>query len=220
MIYPYFIGLATGVGSLITINLLQNVYVKKTSVLILLFVLFFSFMFGKIFYLLLTPIVDFRIVDAVLSIGGLVFYGGLLGGIVGVYILHRMRILKKLNHAVFFLPGLGIGHGIGRVGCYFSGCCYGEIFHLPVQLVEAISVFLLGILVYRLLIHNIAKNKIIILYLLLYSMIRFFLEFFRQDKIRGVFHFFIQISFSQIFSVIIIVVILSTVLIYRKKRRL
>lgn len=57
--------------------------------------------------------------------GGLVWYGGLLGGgAYGIYFLHKERfpVLKGLDMAGVGLP---LGVFFGRLGCWFGGCCFG-----------------------------------------------------------------------------------------------
>lgn len=62
---------------------------------------------------------------------GLVFWGGLIGGTLGVtYVLYR----KKLNWLVFsdlVAPLLILGYAVGRSGCFMNGCCYGVETDLP-----------------------------------------------------------------------------------------
>ena len=57
--------------------------------------------------------------------GGLVFYGGLiLGVLVSLWYLkrHRMPMWKTAD---LLAPSIALGQGIGRWGCLFAGCCYG-----------------------------------------------------------------------------------------------
>ena len=77
-----------------------------------------------------------------LGAGGFVFYGGFLG--VALFVLFYSLVLKRFSarKLFFFLPPLAFGHGIGRVGCFFVGCCHGH--HHPVQLYEALGLTLLG----------------------------------------------------------------------------
>lgn len=89
----------------------------------------------------------------------LMYYGGLIGGTIGLY------VFSKKERVPFFLSGdlaasvLPIVHAIGRIGCFFAGCCYGkqtdawygvEFFYgssvgkvVPTQLFESIFNFLL-----------------------------------------------------------------------------
>lgn len=63
--------------------------------------------------------------------GGLVYYGGLFGAVIGgYYYLHRKR-MPFLKTADILAPSLALGHAIGRVGCLMNGCCYGRPTPLP-----------------------------------------------------------------------------------------
>ncbi|MCS7170968.1 MAG: prolipoprotein diacylglyceryl transferase, partial [Aquificaceae bacterium] len=60
--------------------------------------------------------------------GGMTFFGGLLGGVIGVLIgllRYRMPFWKTADMAVV---ALSIAHGVGRLGCASAGCCYGKPF--------------------------------------------------------------------------------------------
>ncbi|NUM54544.1 MAG: prolipoprotein diacylglyceryl transferase [Candidatus Hydrogenedentes bacterium] len=63
--------------------------------------------------------------------GGLVFYGGLIGGLgaAGAY----LAIVKVpfLNAADSAAPYLALGESITRIGCLLNGCCWGAACHLP-----------------------------------------------------------------------------------------
>lgn len=159
---------------------------------------------------------------------GLVFYGGLIGGIAGGIIASKWQKLDMRNVEQCIVPVLPLGHAIGRIGCLFAGCCHGfeydgpfavksllisaEKTFFPIQAVEAL--LNLGIFIFLL---RYAKNKrpsynILCVYLLLYSILRFILEFYRGDLIRGTFLFF---STSQWISIAIFLA--STLLLYIKK---
>lgn len=56
--------------------------------------------------------------------GGFVFYGGLLGALAAAWLFCR----KQRDFALLgadLVPALPLFHAIGRVGCFFAGCCYG-----------------------------------------------------------------------------------------------
>lgn len=63
--------------------------------------------------------------------GGIVFYGCILGGLIGsvIYWLRRPFPFRAMADAV--APGLAVGCAVGRLGCFFNGCCYGSICNLP-----------------------------------------------------------------------------------------
>ncbi len=137
-----------------------------------------------------------------LQAGG-VFYGGLLAALaVAAWYMRKMR-LPVLRTADAFAPGIALGHGIGRLGCFSAGCCWGVACHLPwavtftnpvanqlvgvplhtplhpTQLYESGAEFLIfGILLWRFRRPH-SVGAIISLYLVLYGAARFVVEFFR-----------------------------------------
>lgn len=63
--------------------------------------------------------------------GGLVYYGGLFGGLAAVLLglrLQRAPIVKTLDIAAVYLP---LGQALARLGCFLNGCCYGKDTGLP-----------------------------------------------------------------------------------------
>ncbi len=154
--------------------------------------------------------------------GGLVFYGGLIGGVCGgitYWWLRRMSILAMLDVAVM---SVSLGHAIGRVGCFFYGCCYGKIVpfgsawlslghqfpHLegiryPVQIMASMG----NALIFVLLIFVLKKARrpatVTIVYCYIYSLFRFVIELFRDDP-RGTILGVSQLSTSQTISVLIL----------------
>jgi phosphatidylglycerol:prolipoprotein diacylglycerol transferase len=63
--------------------------------------------------------------------GGLVFYGGLLGGLGAAGIYLALRKIPFMNAADSAGPYLALGEAITRVGCLLNGCCWGAECHLP-----------------------------------------------------------------------------------------
>jgi phosphatidylglycerol:prolipoprotein diacylglycerol transferase len=149
--------------------------------------------------------------------GGNVFYGGLLGGILSAVIIFKKR--PQYRYLLDFVtPAIPLFHFAGRIGCFFAGCCFGiessfgfTFRHsiveeanghnrFPVQLLEAFINLLLFFLLDFFRRKNIFKDNLIYLYLLFYSVARFFIEFLRDDAYRG---FFFVLSTSQIISILI-----------------
>ena len=93
--------------------------------------------------------------------GGMVFYGGLYGGMAAGYWWVRKKGYRLALHADLSAMALPLFHTFGRIGCFFAGCCYGipwehgilyysqeipanEIVRrFPVQLLESALVFAL-----------------------------------------------------------------------------
>jgi phosphatidylglycerol---prolipoprotein diacylglyceryl transferase len=142
---------------------------------------------------------------ASLQAGG-VFYGGLIAALIVGAIYMRRKALPPLKTADVFAPGIALGHGIGRLGCFAAGCCWGVPTKLPwgvtftnpvakdmvgvplgvalhpTQLYESAAEFLIfGILYWRIR-RTHTPGAIISLYLILYSTVRFFVEFVRNHE--------------------------------------
>jgi phosphatidylglycerol---prolipoprotein diacylglyceryl transferase len=159
---------------------------------------------------------------SIYQVGG-VYYGGfILAFLVSVWYI-RKRKLNFWQTADVMVMGIAFGQIFGRLGCFFAGCCWGKPapgfplaveftrpeaaeqvgtpLHVPLhpsQLYEAVPM----ILVFALLAYSFKHRKFVgqqlCLYLLMYSVLRFNVEFFRGDP-RGTIGFF---STSQVFSIV------------------
>jgi phosphatidylglycerol:prolipoprotein diacylglycerol transferase len=137
-----------------------------------------------------------------LQAGG-IFYGGLIAALAVSWWYMRKTHLPGLKTADVFAPAVALGHGIGRLGCFSAGCCWGVLCHRPwavtftnpvadqlvgvplgvplhpTQLYEAFGEFLIfGVLYWRFGKPH-AAGSIIALYLVLYGAARFVVEFYR-----------------------------------------
>jgi phosphatidylglycerol:prolipoprotein diacylglycerol transferase len=186
-----------------------------------------------------------RTVD-LLQIGG-VYYGGLILALtVAVWYIHRQK-LNFWQSADVIVMGLPIGHALGRIGCFFAGCCWGKpapagfplaiTFHNPAayelvgtplgirlyatQLYESgllALLFALLILLYR---HKKFHGQQLAAYLVIYGLIRFFDEFLRGDP-RGSLRIVseVTLSTSQIISVFAVVAGIVIALVRRRAEML
>ena len=153
--------------------------------------------------------------------GGLVFYGGLVGGIVGAVLTAKYFGLSLKKHFPVLVPALIVLSAMGRVGCFLTGCCYGVhtdsfigvhfpqggiapsgISLIPVQLIEAFADLLLFLFIVWVTSRENLKDYSLYLYIIIYAIIRFVLEFYRGDIVRG---FFFGLSTSQWISLAAIV---------------
>jgi phosphatidylglycerol:prolipoprotein diacylglycerol transferase len=140
-----------------------------------------------------------------LQAGG-VFYGGLIASLaVAIWYMRKTR-LPGWKTADVFAPAIALGHGIGRIGCFTAGCCWGIECHRPwavtftspvahelvgvplnvplhpTQLYEAVAEFVIFGLLYRWIRKPHGDGGIIGAYLMLYSTARFTVEFFRVHE--------------------------------------
>ena len=226
-----FIGFIIG----IIISLRNSKYynIKKEDILYcFIYAMIGVFVGAKLLYILVSlPYIIINHVSIINLIkGGFVFYGGAIGGIIGIWIYakqYKIEFSHLLNIGILVVPLI---HAIGRVGCFMNGCCYGIEYNgignimytnsliapnninlFPVQLVECI----LNIIIFIILWSNFKKNlynyKNVVTYGILYGIGRFFLEFLRGDEVRGI---LFGISTSQYISIIVIIICL---ILYNRK---
>lgn len=143
--------------------------------------------------------------------GGLVFFGGLIGGLLTALVAAKRLKLPRMDLADVAAPAVALGQAIGRIGCHFAGCCYGVesdtcavvfpegglaphgVALFPTQLTESMFMFVLaGALVLAM--WRGRTGVAATLYLIAYGIFRFVIEFFRGDQVRG---FFGPLSTSQ-----------------------
>lgn len=147
---------------------------------------------------------------------GIVFYGGLIGLFIGGIVYCQAF---KENGTIWLynmIPCIPLFHAFGRVGCAYGGCCYGRIVShggiyniyvdahcMPIQLYEAIGNIIIFIIVaIYVFIKRTNYNFVPMgIYFVLYGSMRFVLEFYRGDAIRGIWGYF---STSQYISMAIV----------------
>jgi phosphatidylglycerol---prolipoprotein diacylglyceryl transferase len=63
--------------------------------------------------------------------GGIIFYGSVLGGLVGYvcawWFIFRKYKTSTLTLADILAPSIAVGLCLGRIGCFLNGCCYGQV---------------------------------------------------------------------------------------------
>ncbi len=140
-----------------------------------------------------------------LQAGG-VFYGGLIAALIASTVYMRRHRLPPLLTADVFAPGIALGHSIGRLGCFAAGCCWGlptslpwgvtftnpiahelvgvplDIKLHPTQLYESAAELIIFAILYWRIRRPHAPGAIISLYLILYSAVRFLVEFVRYHE--------------------------------------
>lgn len=115
---------------------------------------------------------------------GFVFFGGLLGAVLAGWAFGRSRGLGFVRGADYFAVAVPMGHAIGRVGCFVTGCCAGHPPH-PVQLYEATGLALIAwssrAVLARVEALALPRGSAFWLYLLLYGALRLALDPLRAD---------------------------------------
>lgn len=174
---------------------------------------------------------------------GGVFYGGLIGAVVAGYFLMKRYKLPWWKTADACAPGIAIGNFFGRQGCFAAGCCWGKPTNLPwgvqfselgheitgvptdvhlhpTQLYESFAMLL--VFFFLLWLHKRKRfdGQVLLVYALLYSVIRFAIEFVRDDPRGDIFGLttLTGLSTSQLISIVIGISSLIILIVRRKTR--
>ena len=201
---------------------------------------------SKILMLLVEDNVNIFTLDFLRS-GG-VFYGGLIGGFLAVAILVPFYKLPFWKAADAFAPGVALGQAFGRQGCFAAGCCWGKVtdgplgvhfsdaghdytgvpivgpdgadlFLYPTQMIESLAMLAVFGLLFWLHRHKKFDGQILITYGIIYSLVRFSIEFIRDDPRGDLFGFTTLTGLSTSQGVSLLVAAASiTFLIIRLRR--
>lgn len=187
----------------------------------------FFYIIVNIDYFVANPLSMFKIWS-----GGLVFYGGFVGVFIALVICTRRAKVDLWTFMDVCAPAGALGHSIGRLGCFFAGCCYGKVttvpwavtFHdalsmaptgvplHPTQLYSSANELLLFVILTLMRPYRKFKGQIFLTWVLLYAVTRSIIEIFRGDP-RGA-YFNGLLSTSQIIAGVVFVVAVTVY--YRK----
>jgi phosphatidylglycerol:prolipoprotein diacylglycerol transferase len=159
---------------------------------------------------------------------GGVFYGGLIGAVLTGYFLMKRYKLPWWKTADACAPGIAIGNFFGRQGCFAAGCCWGkptnlpwgvkftelghqitgvptDVYLHPTQLYESFAMLIVFFFLLWMHKRKLFSGQVILLYALLYSIVRFAIEFVRDDPRGDVFGLttLTGLSTSQMISLIV-----------------
>jgi len=172
------------------------------------------------FYILIAAIVGSRILYVVIDWptfredpveiiriwrGGLVFYGGFIAALLTALWYIRRKGLSPWKTADILAPPIAFGQFVGRIGCVFAGCCYGQPCDLPwaviftdpeslaprgvslhpTQVYSSLNGLIIFVLLMGLRRRKRFEGQVFWSYVLLYGITRSIVEFFRGDD-RGV----------------------------------
>ena len=163
--------------------------------------------------------------------GGLAFYGGFILAFGGAFAYVRWKKLSMGKVADIMAPSLMLGTGIGRIGCFLAGCCFGKPTSLPwgvtfpeysapwlefgaqkihpTQLYSSLD--LIGIFVILVVIQKYMKFpwQLFFISVIMYAVHRFLIDFLRfyepTERIGG-------LATSQVMSIIAAVISLAMII--------
>ena len=173
-------------------------------------------------------------------LAGGVFYGGFIAALLFAVWYIRLHHLPFWKVVDVYAPAISLGLGVGRIGCFAAGCDYGKpttsawgvVFTNPLSheisgvplgvplyptqpIMSLTSLSIFAILIWRYP-RKSRDGEIFVLYLALYAVARFFIEFLRGDEDRGfVFHHLL--STSQFIAILAFATAVWMALILRRK---
>jgi len=175
---------------------------------------------------------------------GGVFYGGLIGAVLAGYFFMKRYKLPWWKTADACAPGIAVGNFFGRQGCFAAGCCWGKPTSLPwgvkfselgheitgvptdaylhpTQLYESFAMLIVFFFLLWLHKRKRFSGQVILAYALLYSTIRFAIEFVRDDPRGDILGLttLTGLSTSQLISLVVGISALVALLIRRRRAR-
>ena len=155
-----------------------------------------------------------------LSGAGFVVYGGIIGGFLTIYGFCKIKKIDMLSYLDLMITSVALAQGFGRIGCFLAGCCYGRetdsclgvvftnsdfapngVKVLPTQLFMAGGDLILMAILLWYAAKRPMRGRTSMLYLILYSIGRFAIEFLRNDN-RGTVGVLSTSQFIAIFTLL------------------
>ncbi len=217
--------------SLITVWRVARSYdINEEKILDLAMLTFFGALIGaRLYFVLLNTSIFDDVLKVVLinRYPGLSFWGGLLGGMMTLWLFSNRLKVDFWKIADFAAVGALVGLILGDLGCFFGGCEYGipsDFFlatpvvglvgkRFPVALLEAVLLLFVFSSLWKQAIKFHFSGKIAALFLIFLGVVKFFLEFYRGDarQVIGV------VSLGHLFSVMSVA--LGLVIFYAQSKR-
>lgn len=236
--YGLFVALGFIAGILVAIRLGKTVGFMSNAVMDMGFIIILSGLIGsRLVYILVDyshyvehPLDIFKIWE-----GGLVFSGGLVAVIIVMIFYAKYYKVNIWTISDMWAPAAAIGQAIGRIGCFFAGCCYGKPTDVPwgvvfthpesiatqnipihpTQLYSSLSSLIIFIIL--IILHSKKKfeGQVFLWFLIFHSTARLFLERFRGDP-RGIF-LTDDLTLTQFIALIILISAVTALFIFKPK---
>jgi len=236
--YGFFIAVGFLAGIFLATNEAKREGEDHEKIMDLCFYILIAAILGsRLFYVATSPEMFLKNPVEILKIwnGGLVFYGGFIAALVTGVIYLKVKNIPVWKTADIMAPSVAIAHFFGRIGCFFAGCCYGKYCDLPwavtfnhpdslaptgiplhpTQLYEALGNLAIFLFLFFFRKYKKHDGQLFWLYVLIYGIMRSFIEIFRAD-FRGEFLYGV-LSISQVVGGLMVVVSLTMLFIFRKR---
>lgn len=162
--------------------------------------------------------------------GGLAFHGGLIGGFIAGLLYVRSQKIEPWKLADIVAPFIALGYAVVRIGCFMNGCCYGKVSNVawamrcasgdialrhPTQIYSMIGSFILFLILFRLRNHRHFSGFLFLLYIGLYSILRFVVEIFRESPV-----FLPGLSLAQLVCIVLAMVAFGLICFFERRQRI
>lgn len=172
----------------------------------------------KVFWLIIFVFVAGLIGSRIFSPGGLMFYGGFLGGLIVGWLYIKKTRLNFLEIADLIAPALALGIFIGRIGCSLINDHQGAITNLPWAILWpdgtlrhpvaeylALNGLIMFLVLWFLRTRLKKHGQLFIVFLLWYSLSRFLLDFSRATATPLADFHYLNLTISQWISLFVLV---------------
>ncbi len=195
--YGLMLALAFTVGVSLASRQAKQENVNPGIIFNFLFLVFISGIAGaRIFYIIsnISYYLENPVEIIMLQRGGLAWFGGLISGVTCGVVYLKKKKLAVYKTIDLVIPFVALGQAIGRIGCLLNGCCFGRVsklglyfdvhsaFLIPTQLYSSLLLIIIFIILRFLQERPHKEGQIFYAYLFLYSIKRFFIEFWRADS--------------------------------------
>ncbi len=195
-----------------------------------------GFVGARLFYFIFFP--EHFLADplgALLSQGGLVWYGGMIAVTLTVIFYTRLKGINLWKFGDVFVPTAALALAIGRIGCLMAGCCYGAVCEVPwaihyphghetgglpvhpTPLYESFALLVVTGLLLRIDKRKPFNGLTTWMFFIIYGVVRFVIEYYRGDRLVWLESF--NLSASQLISLGGILLGVVMILILRTKHQ-
>lgn len=227
-LYGIFIIIAILSGLFVVYKNAKNLNLKREEIMGLLIYIGLGAIFGAKYFTFITKFQKYNKVFTFFKVG-LSSYGAIIGIILLLFLFSKQYKKRFKDLIYILLPSIPLMYGIGKIGCFLAGCCYGveydgllsvvynysyiapkEISLFPIQLLEAIIFIVIFIYIFNKVNKQKPNNVIIGQTFIICGIAKFLLDYLRISHIGKI------LSVNQIVSIFFILIGLYLVLKYCK----
>lgn len=227
--FGFFLALAFSVAYFWSLRNARRLHIEAKHVeRLFLIILLSSVLGGRLFHVLFEePSFYWNHLSKIIAVweGGFTLYGAMLGSLGAVWFYCKIQKISLGEVLDLVATSTLLSISIGRVGCFLAGCCWGKVCSLPwavnytdpevfntvqglrvhpTQIYESLGAFLLFLFCQKRLFNRRFPGEVGLKAVIGYSLLRFFVEWFRGDSYRG-FVLDGTLSYSQVISAILFI---------------